>query len=454
MKEQSPDHRPQEKVNKSSEKISEREKTELKEKHFLSEKDSNIELINNINIKLGEWTVERRIGGEYESPDGGIRNDEKIFRVRHAGFILEIGNNVYSVRGEDINKAIKKISDDLDIVFSEDEILELKEKFPKFTVVNNPFIVEEKKGRGRLGYYLDYDDEKFNEDVKKKLLGLRVGESILKNENYEKDINGPGNLFTSSEIVKIISREDAQRRRVPGNPYSGSVLAVFPEKMEEFNEIKSIKEEKVPDEIYECRTFKAEVLLESVKDNPVSTGYRDVCYKIKNVPTKIREYEITENLDSGNIKDEYIGEREILEDKYIFTTIRSDQLPIENGEYTIKYIVPTSGKHRGRGSYHIITPEELKETERSYKKEENDPYQIELAKTAVKMDNLVSSHNTQNNLLMYAVKKEDGLWYPYVGKPLHLYPLKGFKSKMSAKSSEELIKMYKDANYNIINNNE
>lgn len=70
------------------------------------------------------------------------------------------------------------------------------------------------------------------------------------------------------------------------------------------------------------------------------------------------------------------------------------------------------------------------------------------------MDNLVSSHNTQENFLMYAVKGEDGFWYPYVGEPLHLTPLKGYKSKMFAKTSEELIKMYEDAGYDKMNNNE
>lgn len=68
----------------------------------------------------------------------------------------------------------------------------------------------------------------------------------------------------------------------------------------------------------------------------------------------IREYEETKNLDSGEVTTKFIGEKEILEDKYINVRIPSDQQPIENGTYTIEYIIPTSGKDRGRGNIILL----------------------------------------------------------------------------------------------------
>lgn len=416
-----------------------------------SEKDNNIELIKNIKIELGEWTNEENIGSKWESPDGGLRDDRKKIRVRNAGFEVEIGNTTIYIDNEDEDEAIKKISDSLDTSFSQEEILELKAKFPKFTIVDNPFMVEEKKWEG---YRMTYEEGLFNNDVYEKLQGLKTGKAILKNDNIRKDIYGPGNFFVGSEIKKIISREDAERRGIPGKPYEGSLLVNYPEKIEEFNKVKSIKIEKVDDELYGNRTFQAEVSLESNKSSQYLIDYNDVRYKIKNVPIKIREYEEIKNLDSGIVEEKFIGEKEVFEDRYINASIPSNQSPIPDGEYTIEYIIPTSGKSRGVGSYHIITEEIINTRKEAQKKEEEDPYQVELAKTATKMNNLISSHNTQENLLMYAVKGKDGLWHPYVGEPYHLVPLKGYKSSMSAESSEELIKMYEDAGYRKITNDE
>lgn len=88
---------------------------------------------------------------------------------------------------------------------------------------------------------MSYEESLFNDDVYEKLQGLKTGKAIIKNDNIRKDIYGSGKFFIGSEIKKIISREDAQRRGVPGKEYEGSLLVNFPEKIEEYNEIKSKK---------------------------------------------------------------------------------------------------------------------------------------------------------------------------------------------------------------------
>lgn len=112
------------------------------------ESNSNIELIKNIKIELREWTNEQNIGSKWESLDGGMRDDRRKIRVRNAGFEIKVGDKTIYIKNEDEDEAIKKISDFLNTTFSQEEIIELKAKFPKFTIMDNPFMVEEKNGRG------------------------------------------------------------------------------------------------------------------------------------------------------------------------------------------------------------------------------------------------------------------------------------------------------------------